>query len=149
MILLANVGFHEKEEVEQQGRDGGDERQPDLDPVPAKGVDQPPAGVGSRHLEAVGHVELLGVGVGEQEVDGDHDHDGQGHAEIAEGPAGGPAQDLAVLEDPQVVGDAEGAEHEEGRQQGRVGLLLRGELHDFGLLGGGDVKIVLLAAISQ
>ena len=46
----------------------------------------------------------------------------------------GSAEVFAVPEDPEEVGDEEGAEHEDGREEGGVGLLLDGvALRDVGV----------------
>ena len=60
----------------------------------------------------------------DEEVEEHHADDGQRHAEIPERAPDGATEVLAVPEDAEEVRDEEGAEHEDGGEQRRVGLRL-------------------------
>ena len=85
--LLAKGAVDKEENVEEQSRHEGDERDPDRDRhLGSERRDEPASLVRPRHLQPVRDVEHVGVNPGEDLVEGDHDDDGQWKAEVAKEP---------------------------------------------------------------
>ena len=61
----------------------------------------------------------------DQHINANHHQDRNRHSEISQHPPDAPAQELAVAEEPEVLGDGERAEHEQKREERCVGLVLR------------------------
>ena len=82
--LLADASFHEEEQVDQDGRKNGDERDPDGNVFfDAHRVDEPVSLVRRREFETFRDGQLFCVSLGEGLIDANHDSDRDGYCKVA------------------------------------------------------------------
>ena len=149
---LADLGLHEDEEVEEDGRDDCSKHCPHWQGGfwTSSWRDQPTPGTAVRHLadsntnkfvnfflkkfvnnytnihpcylNAIRDIQLLRDRVSCRPVDQQHSSDCNRNSKISKSSSEPPLQELAVTKDFEGVGNYEGAEHEDQGEQGNVGL---------------------------